>query len=77
MYLLHKPNSALAKGGSGDMLCGMITGLYGQCRNPLSASICGVYLHAACADTEIDPAAFQPEDLLKNIPDHLKELRNG
>lgn len=77
MYLLHKPNSALAKGGSGDMLCGMITGLYGQCRNPLSACICGVYLHAACADTEIDPAAFQPEDLLKNIPDHLKELRNG
>ena len=34
MYVLHQPNSALAKGGSGDILCGIIAGLYGQCVMP-------------------------------------------
>lgn len=50
IYLNIKGNNALAKGGSGDVLCGLITGMFAQSENALDAACCGVYLHAKCAD---------------------------
>lgn len=43
-------NQALAIGGSGDVLTGMITGLIAQGYKPLNAAILGVYLHGKTAD---------------------------
>lgn len=43
-------NAGLAKGGSGDMLTGIITSLLAQGYNPLHAAILGVYWHGLSAD---------------------------
>lgn len=45
-YMLNAPNSALAKGGSGDILAGLIAGLAAQGINPTSAAAIGVYIHS-------------------------------
>lgn len=77
MYVLHQPNSALAKGGSGDILCGIIAGLYGQCRNAFQAAAIGTYIHSCCAKQKKDPACFIPEDLIHQIPSVFQSLREG
>jgi hydroxyethylthiazole kinase-like uncharacterized protein yjeF len=43
-------NAALAKGGSGDVLTGIILGLMTRGYNPQTASMIGVYLHGLAAD---------------------------
>lgn len=43
-------NSGLSRGGSGDILAGMIAGLTAQGLSPLDAAVCGVWLHGAAAD---------------------------
>lgn len=75
IYVLNAPNQALAKGGSGDLLCGIITGLFGQCQDALSAAVCGVYLHSLAAQTDLDGAVFQPDDLIHNLDDAFKKMR--
>ena len=77
MYVLHQPNSALAKGGSGDILCGIIAGLYGQCHNAFQAAAIGTYIHSCCAKQKKDPACFMPEDLIHQIPSVFQSLREG
>ena len=75
LFILNEPNDCLAKGGSGDLLCGIITGLFGQCQNALVATICGVYVHSLAAKTSLDGAVFQPDDLLNNLNNAFKSLR--
>ena len=43
-------NTGLSKGGSGDVLAGMIASFLAQGYSPLDAAVCGVYLHGAAAD---------------------------
>lgn len=43
-------NPGLSRGGSGDILAGMIAGLAAQSLSPLDAAVCGVWLHGAAAD---------------------------
>jgi len=45
-YILNQPNSALAKGGSGDILAGLIAGLLAQGISPADAAAVGVYIHS-------------------------------
>ena len=47
-------NAGLAKGGSGDVLAGLITGLLAQGISPLDAATCGAYLLGASADAALD-----------------------
>ena len=46
-------NAGLATGGSGDVLCGMITGLLAQGYTPEDAALLGVFLHATAADSAV------------------------
>ena len=43
-------NAGLARGGSGDLLAGMIASLLAQGTEPTAAALCGVYLHGRAAD---------------------------
>ena len=67
--------SALAKAGSGDVLCGMIAGLLAQKMMPFDAAKLGVYLHGFCGEiaaktlTEYCVLAM---DLINAIPDAVK-----
>ena len=74
-YLNRTGNSGLAKGGSGDILAGLITGLVGQGMEPLEAAACGVYYHGAAADLcaeEMGEYGMLPSDCLKFLPRLLK-----
>lgn len=75
LYLYSHPHSALAKGGSGDILCGIITGLLGQ-TSPLEASLCAVAIHNQCAwQIKKDPASLLPADLIHAISSSFEYFR--
>ena len=46
-------NSGLAKGGTGDVLTGLIAGLMAQGMSPLDAACTGVFLHGLAADIAV------------------------
>ncbi|MEI6313035.1 MAG: NAD(P)H-hydrate dehydratase [Bacteroidota bacterium] len=46
-------NAGMATGGTGDVLTGIITGLYAQYKDILKAALLGVYLHGLAADIAI------------------------
>ena len=61
-YFNNTGNSGLAKGGSGDVLTGMITSLLAQNYLSLNAALIGVYLHGLAADLALENQS--PESLL-------------
>ena len=70
-------NSGLAKGGSGDVLLGMITSLLAQNYSPKNASIFGVWLHGKAADLAAEKyskEAMQPSDLIDNLGEVFKKI---
>lgn len=50
VYINNTGNSGMAKGGSGDVLTGLITGLLAQGYSSLDASIIGVWIHGLAGD---------------------------
>jgi hydroxyethylthiazole kinase-like uncharacterized protein yjeF len=59
VYINHVGNAALATGGTGDVLTGIITGLLAQGYAPADAAIVGVYLHGITADLAISDTSIQ------------------
>lgn len=77
VYINRNGNSGLAKGGSGDVLAGMIASFLAQGVKPLSAAISGVFIHAEAADiTKRAMTAYSmlPSDVIDSIPFVLKDL---
>lgn len=67
--------SALAKAGSGDVLCGMITGLVAQGMNLFDASALGVYLHGLAGELaakDLSEYGVLASDQLRYIPLAIK-----
>lgn len=65
-------NAGLAKGGSGDVLTGMITALLAQGYNGLNAAILAVYLHGLSADIaskSVATEAMLASDVIEHISD--------
>ena len=78
MYMNTAGNHALAKGGSGDVLCGILTGLYAQGKEALQAAASAVYVHACAADELIqrmDAYSIQPGDLIAVLSDTYGKLK--
>ena len=68
IYVCDKGSAALAKGGSGDVLAGIIGGLLAQGYSPLQASICGVLAHALAARAFAKNSyALNPLDLIEEV----------
>jgi NAD(P)H-hydrate epimerase len=68
---------ALATGGSGDVLTGMILGLLAQGCPPVHAACAGVYLHGLAGDIsarEIGVAATVAGDLDRFLPQAIREV---
>lgn len=74
-YILSRPNSALAKGGSGDLLCGILTGILGHKISPSKGAACAVYLHSKSAEIKKDPASINSEDMIKELAFVFQKLR--
>ncbi len=70
LYENHTGNAGLARGGSGDVLTGIISGLAAQGLSPLDAALCGVWLHGASADrcaARLSMQAMLPSDILTDL----------
>ncbi|MBE0423901.1 MAG: NAD(P)H-hydrate dehydratase [Lutibacter sp.] len=59
LYFNSTGNPALATGGSGDVLTGMITGIIAQGYEPLNAAVLGVYLHGKTADIALPATGYE------------------
>ena len=71
-------NSGLAKGGTGDVLSGIIVGLLAQRPHTLfDAAALGVYVHGLAADTvrsRLGETAMTAGDLIPALPDAFRQL---
>lgn len=77
LYENNTGNSALAHGGSGDVLCGMITGFIAQGVNIFDACCLAVYLHGLAgelASKDLTEYSVLASDLLNYIPKAIKTL---
>lgn len=70
-------NSGLAKGGSGDVLTGLIASLLAQGCTAVQAAVLGVWLHGRAGDLaaeHLTPYAMTPEDVIAELPEVFQEL---
>jgi hydroxyethylthiazole kinase-like uncharacterized protein yjeF len=71
---------ALASGGTGDVLSGIIGGLIAQGSEPFTAAVTGVYVHAAAGrriSQRLGDSGLLAGDLLPEIPLVMNVLRQG
>ena len=81
-HVLFNPtgNPGMAKGGSGDVLTGLLTGLLAQGYAPKEACILGVYLHGLAGDIAAERMGMDgmtAGDLADAIPTAWRRLRKG
>lgn len=73
-------NSGMAKGGSGDVLTGMIGSFLAQGMNPIDAAICGVYIHGKSGDycqNRYSSTALLPRDIIDGLSSIFLKFENG
>ncbi|HEX3037756.1 MAG TPA: NAD(P)H-hydrate dehydratase [Oscillospiraceae bacterium] len=71
LYVNPTGNAGMAKGGSGDVLAGMIAAFTAQSVEPYFAAICGVYLHGLVGDNcaqQFSQRAMLPTDMINELP---------
>ena len=76
-YFNTTGNPGMAKGGSGDILTGIITSLLAQAYSPLQASLIGVYVHGMAGDlaaNQLGEVGMIGSDLSKQLPEAFKQL---
>ncbi len=78
IFISNRPNSGMAKGGSGDLLAGLIGGLMAQGLGGLQAAVTGVFLHAEAGELarkELGADAMTVSEVASLIPKAFRKLR--
>ena len=68
---------AIAKGGSGDVLCGILCALLAQGFDPFFSAGCAAWLHGRAGDLaaeELGEYSVTPSDIISRLPAAFKEL---
>ncbi len=76
VYINRTGNAGMAKGGSGDLLSGMIVSLLAQGYSRFDAAVTAVFLHGAAGDKaaeELSLSGMTPTDMVKILPKLLSE----
>ena len=78
-HLFFNPtgNAGMAKGGSGDILAGLLTSLLASGYGTLHAAILGTWIHGAAGDlaaAKLTPEAMNGTDIIDQIPGAWKQL---
>lgn len=71
IYINPTGNAGLAKGGSGDLLAGMIVSFLAQGMAPFEATVAAVYLHGLAADAVAEISSKRgmlPTDVMNYLP---------
>ncbi|HQW23660.1 MAG TPA: NAD(P)H-hydrate dehydratase, partial [Bacteroidia bacterium] len=77
VYFNMSGNSGLAKGGSGDVLTGILTALLAQGYSPINAAVLGVFVHGHSAGLlamKMHEAGILPSDVIENLPYAFKDI---
>jgi len=77
VYFNATGNPGMAKGGSGDVLTGMLTAILAQGYAPEDAALLGVYLHGLAGDiaaSELGTDSMTATDLVDRIPHSFRKL---
>ena len=72
-------NNGMAKGGSGDVLSGIIGSLMSQGLSLINSSVLGVYLHALSGDLSSEKFgehSMLPSDIVNNLPKAILKLKS-
>ena len=76
VYVNRTGNSRLSKGGSGDVLSGMIAGMLAWGVEPLLAARVGAYSLGRCAElSKVNAIAHLPDDIMSVLPLVFDELQ--
>lgn len=70
-------SDGMAKGGSGDVLTGLLTGLLAQGVEAFAACCCAVWLHGRAGDLAAEEKGHRgmtPADMIEKLPYALKEV---
>ena len=76
-YFNSTGNSGMAKGGSGDVLTGIITGFLAQGYSAKDSCVIGVYVHGLAGDSaaeKFSETALIAGDIITCLPDAFKKL---
>ena len=77
VYVLPAGNPGLARGGSGDVLTGLIASFAAQGMDPLDAAAAGVCIHGAAADAaadELSEVCMLPSDVIRCLSAVFKKM---
>ncbi len=77
-YINSTGNDGMAKGGSGDVLTGLIGSLMAQGLSPADAALAGVYLHGLAGDLtacELGRRSMQPTDLSARYTEAFRRVK--
>jgi NAD(P)H-hydrate epimerase len=77
-FILSRPNSGLARGGSGDLLSGLIAGLTATGISQLNAALAAVHLIADAAEAavaELGADALTISEIASYLPRAFRKLR--
>lgn len=80
IYINKTGNSGLAKGGSGDVLAGMLSAFLAQGFPLENAAVCAVYYHGLAADRLAEKTSeygMTPTDLLSELPLLYNKFNGG
>lgn len=72
-------NSGMAKGGSGDILSGIIVSLLAQGMHPVKAAVCAVWIHGRAGDLcreQLGARGMIPSDIIEMLPKVFLELES-
>lgn len=86
VYVLNRPNSALSKAGSGDILAGIIASIFAQNgkmigftnKTAFISSLCGVYIHSLCGKLALkrrNSYGVIASDLICEIPNAINLMK--
>jgi NAD(P)H-hydrate epimerase len=67
----------MATAGSGDVLTGMIGSMLAQKMPPLSAAVCGVFIHGLAGDLAVEKlgeAGLMAGDILEFVPTAIRTM---
>jgi hypothetical protein len=70
-YVIPAGNPGLSRGGSGDVLTGIIAAFAAQGLEPVDAAAAGVFVHGAAADLaaeKLSEMGMLPSDVIENLP---------